>query len=69
MYAIIQTRLKPSEEDRGNHQFGIAPNNKSYTNLSGTIHSIKFVDIAGPLIELTRSEFQEVNIGFYLVLE
>lgn len=69
MYAIIQTRYKPDDYLSENHGFGIATTTKGYTNLSGPIDSIKFADLAKPLKQLMRSEFQDVNVGFYLVLE
>lgn len=68
MYAIIQSRLKRYESGPS-HLFGIASKSKDYTNLTGPIRGIKFADIAEPLKQLMGSEFEEVNVGFYLVLE
>lgn len=68
MYAVIQTRLKPNEHGN-NHLFGIASKERTYTNLTGPLEGIRFDDIAVPLKTLAKEEFQDVNVGFYLVLE
>jgi hypothetical protein len=69
MYAIVQTRFRPHELHSTNHCIGIASTTKSYTNSSGTLESIRYNDIAIPLKELMKSEFEELNIGFFLILE
>lgn len=69
MYVIMQTKFKPSESTLGNYVLGIASKTKCYRNLNGPIESIGFDELAKPLKDLLRSELQEVNVGFYLILE
>lgn len=69
MYVIMQTKFKAEQHNPNNYNLGIASKNKHYRNLSGPIESIKFEHLAIPLKELHKSEFEELNIGFYLILE
>ena len=71
MYAIIQSRFsQPKSFDTTLNQFtfGITDKN-NYRNLSGTVNSISFNKMSDALKELTREEFPEVDVGFYLILE
>jgi hypothetical protein len=69
MYAIIQTRFKPIDTDKSNHNFGIISKGQSYRNRLETLHSITYNDIVPELKKLERWEFSDVNVGFYLILE